>query len=310
MNRLSAMEAFVSLVETGSFSAAGQRLGIGQPAVSKAISQLEESLGVRLLFRSTHGLSPTEAGKSFYVHAKRAIDEVEKAESAARGAATKLVGQLRVGAPVTFARLHIIPHLQTLLDQHPALEVEMILDDRNIDLIEAGIDIAFRMGALADSSLIARRIGQGRRLVLASPVYFSKSGRPAAPSDLESHLAVIYRRESGGAVWKFSKGSTECNVNLKGRFHCNAAEGIREAVLSGLGLTVSSEWMFAPELASQQVSAVLDDWMLPPIELWAITPTGRQVSAKARSFASFVESQVSGPRCYPQQENGTAAESG
>lgn len=146
MDRLAAMEAFVRVVEAGSFSGAAKQLRVGQPAVSKTIAQLEDRLGVRLLLRSTHGLTPTDAGRDFYEHAKRSIEDVEEAEAAARGAAVSLSGRLRVNAPVTFARLHVIPRLPIFMAEHPLLDVEIVLDDRDIDLIEAGIDVALSMG--------------------------------------------------------------------------------------------------------------------------------------------------------------------
>src|SRR5260221_1994831 len=163
---MAAMEAFVSVVEAGSFSGAAKQLRIGQPAVSKTIAQLEERLGARLLLRSTHGLTPTEAGRNFYERAKRAIEEADEAELAARGAATTLSGRLRVSAAVTFARIYGMPRVSAFLAEHPALDVDVILDDRNIDLVEQGIDVALRMGQLTDSTLTARKIAQCPRLVI------------------------------------------------------------------------------------------------------------------------------------------------
>jgi DNA-binding transcriptional LysR family regulator len=185
-----------------------------------------------------------------------------------------------------------MPQLPAFLEQHPSLDVDVVLDDRNIDLVEAGVDVALRMSSLTDSSLTARKIGQGRRLVLATPSYFAKRGEPGSPSDLVNHQAVIYDQRGGGAAWTFRRGSAEMAVVLKGRVRVTAAEGVREAVFSDLGLTVSSEWMFTPELNSGRVRAVLEDWSLPAIDLWAVFPTGRQASAKARAFATFIEDRL------------------
>ena len=287
------MEAFARVVETGSFSAAAQHLEMGQPAVSKTIAQLEHRLGVTPLLRSTHGLTPTEAGQHFFERAKRAIAAADEADLAARSAGTQLAGRLRICAAVTFARLHVLPHLAAFLAEHPALEVEIILDDRNIDLIKAGVDIALRMGKLKDSSLTTRKIRRAPRLVLGTPAYFEKNGEPKVPSDLAAHQAVIYEQRGGGAVWTFRKGTSEASVTLKGRVRVTAAEGVREAVFAGLGLTVASEWMFAPELQHGLVRAVLEDWTLPPIDLWAVFPTGRRASAKARAFATFIDKRLS-----------------
>jgi DNA-binding transcriptional LysR family regulator len=288
MNRWAAMETFVRVVETGSFSGAARQLHLGQPAVSKMIAQLEERLGVQLLLRSTQGLTPTEAGQNYYERAKRAVEEADEAEVAARGANASLSGELRIGAAVTFARLHVVPRLAAFLAEHPALQVQVILDDQNIDLIESGIDVALRMGSLEDSALIARKIGQRPRRVLATPAYFEKYGEPTVPAELTTHQAIVYDVRGGGTAWTFRKGSAETSVSVTGRVRVTAAEGVRAAVLSGLGLAVASEWMF-PELKSGAVKAVLRDWTLPPMELWAVSPTGRRTSAKVRAFVTFIE---------------------
>jgi len=293
VNRFAEMLAFVSVVETGSFSGAARRLRVGQPAVSKMIAQLEERLGVQLLLRSTHGLTATEAGQTFFERARRSIDEADEADAAARGANTSLSGRLRLCAAVTFARLHVIPRLPVFLERHPELEVDVILDDRTVDLVEAGIDVALRMGTLADSTLTARRIGQSRRCVVGTPAYFERVGVPQMPADLTAHQAIIYDQGGGGPSWTFTNGAVASAVTLKGRVRVTAAEGVREAVFAGLGLTVASQWMFDPELNSGAVRTVLENWALPPIDLWAVFPTGRRASAKARAFANFIETQLS-----------------
>lgn len=169
MDRLAAMQTFIRVVDTGSFSAAARQLNIGQPAVSKTIAQLEDRLGVRLLTRSTRGLTPSEAGLRFYERARRSLEEADEAELAARGEGAGLTGVLRVSAATTFARLHIVPELQEFLADHPGLEMELILDDRVIDLVEEGVDVSFRMGDLADSSATARRLASSPRIVLGAP---------------------------------------------------------------------------------------------------------------------------------------------
>jgi DNA-binding transcriptional LysR family regulator len=295
MDRLAAMEAFVRVIEAGSFSGAAKQLRLGQPAVSKTIAQLEDRLGVRLLLRSTHGLTPTEAGRNFYERAKRSIGEAEEAELAARGAQATLSGRLRISAPVTFARLHVIPRLPVFLTANPALDVDIALDDGDVDLIEAGIDVALRLGNLANSTVTARKLAQCRRLVVGAPAYFEVRGVPHDPRDLAAHQAVIYDQRAGGASWTFRQGTTEAAVVASGRLRVSAAEGVREGVLAGLGISIGgSEWLFAPELKSGAVLSVLDDWLLPPLSLWAMLPTGRQASAKARAFAAFIEQQISG----------------
>lgn len=288
MDRLTAMETFVHVVETGSFSAAAKRLGIGQPAVSKSVAQLESRLGVRLVMRSTRGLTPTEAGLAFFEKARRAIDEANEADDAARGAGAGLTGNLRISAAVTFARMHIIPHLDAFLEQYPDVNVEVILDDRSLSLVEEGIDVALRMGNLDDSSLTARKIGQSPCVILGTPAYFERFGTPATPADLLHHQAVIYTRAEGSR-WTFTQGEVDYPIVARGRVRVTAAEGVRAGVLSHLGLTLSSTWMFAPELASGEVVPVLTDWKLPARDLWAVFPTGRMASAKARAFVDYVE---------------------
>lgn len=288
MDRLQAMQAFVTVVEAGSFSAAARRIGVGQPAISKTIAQLEERLQVRLLVRSTHSLAPTDAGVRFYERARSAIREAEEAELEARGAGAGLAGRLRVSAATTFARLLIIPRLPEFLARHPAIEIDVLLDDRVIDLVSEGVDLALRMGELTDSAAIARRIARGRRSVLATPAYLARAGTPLAPADLATHEAIVYSQL--GASWTFRRNGTEASVAVRGRVRLSAAEGIRAAVLADMGLTVNSDWMFAPEIESGAVRRVLEDWELPPIDLWAVFPTGRLASAKARAFADYVES--------------------
>jgi DNA-binding transcriptional LysR family regulator len=292
MNRLAAMEAFVLVVETGSFSSAARQLNVGQPAVSKVVAQLENRLGVQLLFRSTQGLTPTEAGQSFYEHAKRAIEETEQAEHAARGASASLSGELRISAAPTFARLHIIPKLSGFLAEYPALTMKMFLDDRNVDLIDSGIDVALRMGSLDDSELVARKISSCPRRVVGTATYFERHGEPQVPAHLAAHQAVVYDVRGGGTVWTFRRGAGELSVTVDGRLRMTAAEGVREAVLAGMGLAVASEWMFAPELKLGTVRSVLRDWELPLLDLWAVFPPGRRASAKARAFVAFIETAL------------------
>lgn len=289
MDRLAAMQAFVLVVESGSFSGAARHLNVGQPAVSKSVAQLEDRLGVKLLMRTTRGLTPTEAGLNFYERARRSIEEADEAELAARGAGRGLTGKLRICAAVTFARIHLMPRVPEFLARHPDLEMDVVLDDRNIDLVQEGIDVALRMGQLADSNLTARRIASARQRVLGTPAYFAKAGKPCEPDDLISHEAVIYAQRGGGAAWTFRRDGVERAVTLNGRLRVSAAEGVRAAVLAGAGIAIASEWMFAPEIASNAVETVLIDWELPAMDLWAVFPTGRTATTKARTFAAFVE---------------------
>lgn len=293
MDRLREMEIFVRIVETGSLSAAAVDLRVRQPAVSKTLAALEERLGVRLLVRSTRQLSPTEAGTAFYERALRAITEANEADSAARGAGSGLEGRLRICSPVTFGRLHVVPRLGAFLDAHPRLSLELVMDDRVVDLVTENIDAALRLGTLTDSSLTARKLAQSERFVVAAPSYLKKRGVPSSPTDLLEHDGIIYGQSSGGQEWLFRRGDSETSVRLRARLTLSAAEGVREAVLAGQGFAITSRWMFAPELTSGAVIPVLTEWTLPPMELWVIYPSGKLTSTKARVFMKWFESTIS-----------------
>ena len=296
MDRLHEMELFVRVVETGSFSAAARDLKLGQPSISKTIAALEERLGVRLLVRSTRQLAPTEAGTAFYERALRTITEANEAEAVAQGAGAGLEGRLRVCAPVTFARLHVVPKLGIFLDAHPRLRLELVMDDRMIDVVAENIDAALQLGNQNDSSLRVRKLAQAERYVVASPGYLARRGIPANPTDLLEHDGIVYGQSSGGQEWMFRRGSSETSIQLRTRLTLSAAEGVREAVLAGQGFAITSHWMFAPELASGAVVPVLTEWTLPAMELWVIYPSGKLTSTKARAFVKWFESTITEPK--------------
>jgi DNA-binding transcriptional LysR family regulator len=292
MDRLREMEIFVRVTEAGSFSAAARDFNMGQPAISKTIASLEDRLGVHLLTRSTRKLSPTEAGTAFYERALRAIGEANEAEAAAQGAGAGLEGRLRISAPVTFSRLHLVPKLGSFFDVHPKVRLDLVMDDRMVDLLAENIDVALRMGVLTDSALKARKLGQADRLVVASPAYLTRRGVPRTPTDLLEHDGIIYGQSSGGQEWVFRRGTSETSVYLKTRLKLSAAEGVREAVLAGQGFAIASRWMFARELKSGEVASVLSEWSLPPMDLWVIHPSGRLTNAKARAFITWFEKTI------------------
>jgi DNA-binding transcriptional LysR family regulator len=299
MDRLSAMETFVRVIDAGSLSAAARQLKVGQSAVSKTIAQLEDWLGVRLLLRSTRSLKPTEAGHRFYQRAMRTMQEVNEAEAEARGTASGLTGKLRVSASVCFARLHILPALPAFLAAHPKLELEIVLDDRVIDLVKEGVDVALRTAPLGDAMLTARKIAHSRRRVMASAAYFEANGIPMALNDLAKHRVI--GRSKDAAVVVFRRGAEETAVTLRSPLRVSSTEGMREAVLAGLGIAIVTEWLFTPELAAGTVQAVLDDWTLPPTELAAVHSSGRRPTAKARAFIAYVEA------CMKAQAQATQA---
>src|SRR5882672_4666778 len=247
-DRLAAMEIFVRVVDAGSFSAAATQLGVGQPSISKAVAQLEERLGVRLLVRSTRSLSLTGAGRTFYENAKSAVERVNHAERVARGPGG-LSGTLRVSASLCFSRIHVMPRLPEFLAQHPGMDINIIVNDRYVNLAEEGVDLALRTGKFTDTSLNVRKMAQAHRRVMATSTYWKAHEKPKTPTDLLAHECVILERD-GKVIdeWLFRKGALECTMKMRGRLKVNAAEGLREAVLSGLGIVVVSEWLFSPEL--------------------------------------------------------------
>lgn len=292
MDRLGAMAQFVRVVEAGSFSAAARVLGQGQPAISKAVAQLETRLGVRLLNRTTRALTMTDAGRIFYDRARTALDAAEEAEAAARGAGASLSGRLRVCAPVTLARLHIVPALPAFLAAHPALDVDLILDDRRIDLIEEGIDIAIRAGPLPDSSLMATHIVAGRRMVLANKSFWAARPPVARPADLAVLPFIAYGPAPGGCDWVFAHDTATELVRMSPHLRTSALEGVREALFAGIGFSIVSEWVMRNARAGEDIERRLDEYQLPGIDLWAVHPAGRQPSARARTFATHVQTTM------------------
>jgi DNA-binding transcriptional LysR family regulator len=286
------MEIFVRVVETGSFSAAARDFNIGQPAISKTIAGLEDRLSVRLLVRSNRRLSTTEAGMAFYERALRTLTEAHEAEAVARGAGATLQGRLRICAPVTFARMHLVPRLGAFLDCYPTLQLELKMEDCASDLVAENIDVALYWGTLTNSTLVARKLAQADRIVVASPAYLSRRDIPNTPGDL-IQLNAIYDQSSGGEEWHFRNGTSETSVHIQRRLTVTAAEGVRSAVLAGQGFAISPRWLFAPELDSGEVVSILNDWALPPINLWVIFPSGRLTSRKARMFVKWFENILS-----------------
>lgn len=289
MDRLAAMAVFARVVESGSFSAAARDLGIGQPAVSKSVAALEEHLGVRLLNRTTRGLTPTQAGLGYAAAARRVVDDADEADSLARGEGAGLTGRLRVSAPVTLARLLIVPALEPFLAAHPDLTLDLLLDDRSVDMIAEGVDVAVRVGAaLADSSQIARKVGSTTRHVFATPDYLARHGTPREPQDLMAHTAIVYSLAQDAEEWVFNKGTAHASVHVRRRLAVSAMEGVRAAVIAGLGIAMGSRWIFAPELASGKVVPIMNDWTLGGTAAWAVFPPGGRQSAKTRAFVEHI----------------------
>jgi DNA-binding transcriptional LysR family regulator len=295
MDKLGDYATYISVFEAGSFSVAARRLNVGQPAVSKAIVRLEQQLNTRLLLRSTHGLRPTEAGQQLYLRAKHILHEVAETESAVSGVAEVLTGRLRVASSAVFSRLIELPDLSRFLHDNPELAMDLLLDEGELGLIAEGIDIALRIGDLSDSAFTARKLGSATQRVIGAPAYFARAGMPQMPRELLQHDMVIHHRAGGAEEWLFTheqqqqQQQQQQQVRLQGRVRVSATECLREMVVAGFGATVACEGLFRSELREGKVVAVLPQWQLPPLALWAVFPSGHFISAKARAFADFIQ---------------------
>ena len=281
--------SFVRVVEAGSFTAVAREMNASQPTVSRQIAQLEEQLGCLLFARTTRALTLTDDGRVFYEHAQRVLETVAEARSAVGRRKGKPSGALRLGAAAVMGRLHILPMLPRFLDRYPDVTVDLSLSDGFSDLVEEGIDVAIRVGAITDSSLVARRIGTNRRVVVASRGYVEKRGRPSSLADLADHDCIHYSRLATGSNWTFTTPSGDLSVPIKGRFRVNSTEGVRAAVLEGLGIGYVPIWHFVDqEIESGQLVILLTDYAphLQPVH--AVYPTRRFLAPKVRAIVDFL----------------------
>lgn len=279
MDRLLWMHCFARAVETGSFSAVARELSIGQPNVSRHIASLESHLGTRLLHRSTRKLTLTPEGERYYTEARRALDAIAEAESNARGE-DRPQGQLRVACPVALARFKLMPLMKPFMVRYPDIELDLQISDRKIDLVEEGVDVAIRVGDLRDSTLKARRLGTARRICVASPDYLAERGVPQSPSELRGHNCIQYSLLATGNVWPFVHQSVE----VRGNFKVDSPEGVRSAVLDGIGIGLMPDWLFADALANDQVRELLIEWKIPPLPISALYPAKRLLPRRAAVF--------------------------
>ncbi len=289
MDRLLLMHTFARAVETGSFSAVAREQGIGQPNVSRHVATLEQYLGTRLLHRSTRKLTLTAEGERYYAEARRVLDAVDEAESNVRGEG-KPSGLLRVACPTALARTHIMPWIKALLERYPAIDLDLQVGDRFIDLVEEGVDVAIRIGALRDSALKARRIGTAERVCVASPAYLATHPAPLVPEDLLRHNCVVHSLARSGRIWSFR--TTE--VEVGGRFKVNTPDGIHRAVLDGLGIAYAPVWLFEKELHSGQLEPLLLNEMGPTAPIHCVYPAKRLLARRASAFMDFIAERFSG----------------
>jgi len=293
VDRLAAMKVFVRVVETGSFSAIARENSTTQSSVSKQVAALEAYLGAKLLSRSTRALSLTEEGEIFFPEARRLVSDFEAAEGRLSGGRNRLVGWLRVAASVGYGRRILMPRIQSFLERHPAVRIDLRLSDGFADLIEQGIDVAVRIGHLPDSGLVARRIGVSERVLVAHPSYFEGPNggrpRPEHPRDLTAHNCIVYTEVATQNAWEFLGPSGEIErIRVAGNLQTNSSEAIRAAALSGLGICHAPSWLLPDELASGAVISLLPQWRGRPFPIHAVYPSQRQHVAKIEAFVSHI----------------------
>lgn len=294
MDRFRELAAFVAVAEEGAFNAAARRLGSSPPAVTRLITGLEARLGVRLLTRTTRKVTPTEAGQRLREDAQRILADLEEAESTVAGSQATPSGHLRVTAPVLFGQRFVAPVLRAFLDAYPAVTARALFLDRNVSLLDEGLDVALRIGELPDSSLIARRVGAVRRVVVAAPAYLDRHGIPAAPAALRDHRIIFPASVDDAPVWTFAKGGRQQALRLDPALTVNTMQAAIDAALEGWGVTRALSYQVADALAEGQLVELLavHDEAEMPIHL--LHAEGRRAAAKIRSFIDFAAERLHG----------------
>ena len=283
LDRFLVMTCFARAVETGSFSAAGRDLGLGQPNVSRYVAALEEHLQTRLLHRSTRKLALTPEGERYYAEVRRILDAVEESESSFRENVDPS-GLLRVACPTALAHAFVLPHVPAFLERYPGLALDLQINDRYVSLVDEGAELAIRIGHLEDSALRARRIGLFERVFVASKGYLAKRGVPITPDDLRGHDCVIYTLLSSGATWRFR----DAEVPVSGRLRVNSPEAVRESVNAGLGIGHGPEWLFEEGLKSGNLQLLLTEHTAPPVPVQIIYVANRLLPTRAIVFMDFI----------------------
>lgn len=293
MDRIQGIRLFIRVVDLGSFSKAAADLGIGQPSATKQVAQLEAHLGSRLLHRSTHGVTPTEIGLLYYEKCKLIAHHVEEAESVAALMQSQVRGGLRISSSVAFGRRVLVPLVMRFMKLNPKLQVELSFEDRYVDLVAQGVDVAIRMGRLADSTLGARFIGINPWVVVASPGYLAQRGVPRRLSDLAEHDALIYSTVQGDARWLFNGADGRLHPTaVRGPLRSNNLSALLAAARGGMGLAALPWYVAHESVKAGAVQAVLTDWSLPSQEIHAVYPSPRQVPAKVNGFIEWLQGQL------------------
>lgn len=278
------MKSFAAVTDAGSFSAAASRLGSSQSTLSKHVAALEAHLKTRLFNRTTRSLTLTTDGARFYEKALSALDAVESAEASV-GLAGGAEGTLRITAPLTLAESRLIPMLTRFMMENPRIEIDFTASDHALNLVADNLDMAIRVGQMADSRLIARRVGVARRIVVASPAYLDHAGRPCRPADLVNHKCISYSLLGTGSRWTFEDGAS---VDISGSFRADSPNLVRAAAIAGLGIAVNARWLFEDAIAAGQLEHVLPDYEPVHMPIHIVLPPGRYVPARTRSLVDFL----------------------
>ncbi len=289
------LEMFVAVADGGGFTAAARRLGVSKALASTAIARLEERVGVRLFQRTTRRITLTEAGAAALPHARRAILAARDAHEAATRLRASPRGTLRVSAPMSFGLLHVVPALGAFAQAYPELKVDLALDDRMIDLVEGAFDLAVRIGTLADSSLVAQRLGRSRSALVAHPDYLARRGVPEAPAELADHDALLYTLAPICDEWTLVRGGRTERLRVRGPLQANSSLALRQAALQGLGIARIPLFVVGEDLASGRLIRVLPDWEPPENGIYAITTSREHLPAKTRAFIDFFRSRIGEP---------------
>ncbi|MFM7025518.1 MAG: LysR substrate-binding domain-containing protein [Limnohabitans sp.] len=292
MEKIHEIRLFVRVVDLGSFSKAAAEAGIGQPAATKQINRMEQQLGARLLYRTTHGVSPTEIGLLYYEKCKMICHLAEEAESVASLLQTQAQGAIRISSSVAFGRRVMAPLVMEFMRMNPHLQIELNCDDRYIDLVEQGVDVAIRLGKLADSTLGAADLGINPWVLVASPAYLKAHGRPKKPADLTKHDALIYSSVQGDQRWQFIRGNGElASISVNGRLRSNNLSMLLSAARNDFGIAALPLYVAHRSIQTGSVTTLLDDWQLPQQEVHAVFPSPRLVPAKVKLFISWLQGQ-------------------
>ena len=287
MDRFESMSVVLAVAEAGSLSAAARRQKLPLATVSRKVSELEVHLRTKLFNRSSRALVPTDAGLSYIAASKRILADIAEAERAASGEYTTPRGELSVSTLVALGRLCLQPILAEFLATFPEVDIQLNLQDRTVDLLEEHIDVALRVGELADSSLIAVRVGEIRRVACASPAYLKSRGTPKSPDDLSAHDCISYPPMQSPSTWRFRRDETEYVVPVRSRFVASNLESACDAARAGLGITVAFSYLLAESLKSRQLIALLQDFQPPPQPVSLVYSPNRFMPAKLRAFLDF-----------------------